>query len=464
MWASSAGGTVNGQNGMGVYGPSYYMRAPVQNYQVLHIDPPRLAAGCSGIDAFFGSFSMLSSAQLESLVRNIIQAAPGYLMQLAIKAICDDCYSIMAAMKHYADMLNSGQINSCSVTKAVVGAAVNTVSAADSMGGTAALQTAAENAAGVAKGWYADMFAGLNNAFANGPNANRGARQNDTTGYRNSFFNTMFATGAVNTIDLGVFGGQEPGMELMMSLFGTSVTPDTNNSPASTSPKDDKSFPATLTWSDLKDGYDPAKPRVVYQCNDFQANDEGCQQIKQTTYTYQGIRRYLIDQLAGVQPAAPNSSAGQPGNIITVIQSGSIIDSMSKGVALTSTQQAFVGSLGVNMQQIIMSLASLNPNDAMQIYNQLVDVMADQVTASVAYAISSAVRQAYNPTTQASQSIDNTMKRIVPMSDAQKAALAQFERDSQAHNDFMGRAKLVMMVVDELKELGSENATVSNTR
>ncbi|GAB6847571.1 conjugal transfer protein TraH [Paraburkholderia kururiensis] len=464
MWASSPGGSVSGQNGMGIYGPSYYMRAPVQNYQLLHIDPPRLSAGCSGIDSFFGSFSMLSSAQLESLVRNIIQAAPGYLMQLAIKAICDDCYAIMAAMKHYADMLNSGQINSCAVTKAVVGAAVNTVSAADSVGGTSALQTAAENAAGVAKGWYSDMFAGLNAAFTNGPNANRGARQNDTTGYRNSFFNTMFATGAVNTIDLGVFGGQEPGMELMMSLFGTSVVPDINNSPASTSPKDDKTFAATLTWSDLKEGYDPAKPRIAYQCNDFQANDEGCQQIQQATYTYQGIRRYLIDQLAGVQSAAPDSTAGQPGNIITAIQSGSIIDFMSKGVALTSTQQAFVGSLGVNMQQMIMELSSMNQNDALQIYNQLVDAMADQVTASVAYAIVSAVRQAYNPTTQASQSIDNTMKRIVPMSDSQKAALAQFERDAQLHNNFEERAHRVMMIVDELKTLGSESVAVSNTR
>lgn len=465
MWASSPGGSVSGQNGMGIYGPSYYMRAPVQNYQLLHIDPPRLAAGCSGIDSFFGSFSMLSSAQLESLVRNIIQAAPGYLMQLAIKAICDDCYAIMAAMKHYADMLNSGQINSCSVTKAVVGAAVNTASAAESMGGTAALQMAAENATSVAKGWYSDMFAGLNNAFANGPNANRGARQNDTTGYRNSFFNTMFATGSVNTIDLGVFGGQEAGMELMMSLFGTSVTPDTTNSPVSSSPVDDKVFPATLTWTDLKEGYDPAKPRVVYLCNDFAANDEGCQQIQQTTYTYQGIRRYLIDQLAGVQPVAPGSTAGQPGNIITAIQSGSIIDSMSKGVALTSTQQAFVAMLGVNMQQMIMSMSSMNQNDAVQIYNQLVDAMADQVTASVAYAIISTVRQAYNPTTQASQSIDNTMKRIVPMSDAQKAALAQLEADAQAHNNFEERAHRVMMIVDELKTLGSESVAVnSNTR
>jgi conjugative transfer pilus assembly protein TraH len=55
MWASSPGGSVSGQNGMGIYGPSYYMRAPVQNYQLLHIDPPRLAAGCSGIDSFFVS-------------------------------------------------------------------------------------------------------------------------------------------------------------------------------------------------------------------------------------------------------------------------------------------------------------------------------------------------------------------------------------------------------------------------
>lgn len=462
MWASSAGGTVNGQNGMGIYGPSYYMRAPVQNYQLLHIDPPRLAAGCSGIDSFFGSFSMLSSAQLESLVRNIIQAAPGYLMQLAIKAICDDCYAIMAAMKHYADMLNSGQINSCAVSKAVIGSAIHATGIDDEVGGT--FKQDVEKEAAVAKGWYSDMFAGLNAAFANGPNANRGARQNDTTGYRNTFFNTMFATGSANLIDLGALGGQEPGMEMMMSLFGTSVTPDTTKSPVSTSPVDDKVFPATLTWTDLKEGYDPAKPRVVYLCNDYAANDEGCQQIQQTTYTYQGIRRYLIDQLAGVQPSAPGSAAGQPGNIITVIQSGSIIDSFNRGVALTSTQQAFVASLGVNMQKMMMNLSSMNPNDAMQIYNQLVDVMADQVTASVAYTIISAVQQAYNPTTQASQSIDNTMKRIVPMSSSQKAAFEKFERDSAEHNDFEERAHRVMMIIAELKELRAENSGLANTR
>lgn len=461
MWASSAGGSVSGQNGTGLYGPSYYMRAPVQNYQVLHIDPPRLSAGCSGIDATFGSFSMLSGAQLESLVRNIIQAAPGYLMQLAIKAICDDCYAIMAAMKHYADMLNSGQINSCAVSKAVIGSAIHATGIDTEIGGS--FETDVEHEAGVAKGWYSDMFAGLNAAFTNGPNVSRGARQNDTTGYRNSFFNTIFATGAANTIDLGALGGQEPGMEMMMSLIGTSVMPDTTTSPVSTSPVDDKVFPATLTWTDLKEGYDPAKPRVVYLCNDFQANDEGCQQIQQTTYTYPGIRRYLIDQLAGVQPAAPGGTASQPGNIIVTIQSGSIIDSFAKGVALISTQQAFVASLGVNMQKMMADLAALNQNDAIAIYNQLMDVMADQVTASVAYAITNAVQQAYNPTTQASQSIDNTMKRIAPLSDSQKAALAQFERDSQAHSDFEDRGRRMMMIISQIKEMRSETNVVSNT-
>ncbi|CAN7790419.1 conjugal transfer protein TraH [Caballeronia sp. LjRoot34] len=461
MWNSSAGGAITGQNGMGVYGPSYYMRAPVQNYQLVHIDPPRLAAGCSGIDAFFGSFSMLSGAQLESLVRSIIQAAPGYLMQLAIKAVCDDCYSIMAAMKHYADMLNNGQINSCVVSKAVIGSAISATGLDSEVGGSFAKDV--ENQAAVAKGWYTDMYAGLNAAFSGGPNVNRGAMQNDTTGYRNTFFNTMFATGAANTMDLGALGGQEPGMELIMSLFGTEVRPDTNNSPVSKSPIDDKVFPASLTWEDLKEGFDPAKPRQVYLCNDFQANDEGCQQVTQTSFTYQGIRRYLIDQLAGVQPAAPGGTSSQPGNIITTIQSGSIIYDYNTGTALTSTQQQFVNVLGVNMQRIMMELTGLNQNDAIQLYNQLMDVMADQVTSSVAFAIISSVQQAYNPTTQASQSIDNTLKRISPMNADQKAAFLKFQRDAQQRNDFEARAKRTMAIIEELKELRTENGLISAT-
>jgi conjugative transfer pilus assembly protein TraH len=147
-----------------------------------------------------------------------------------------------------------------------------------------------------------------------------------------------------------------------------------------------------------------------------------------------------------------------------VIQSGSIIDSFNRGVALTSTQQAFVASLGVNMQKMMMNLSSMNPNDAMQIYNQLVDVTADQVTASVAYTIISAVQQAYNPTTQASHSIDNTMKRNVPMSSAQNVAFEKFERDSAEHNDFEERAHRVMMIIAELKELRAENSGFANTR
>ena len=461
MWTSSAGGAATGQNGMGVYGPSYYMRAPVQSYELVHIDPPRLAAGCSGIDTFFGSFSMVSGAQLESLVRNIIQAAPGYLMQLAIKAVCDDCYSIMAAMKHYADMLNNGQINSCAVSKAVIGSAIHATGLDDEVGGS--FQQDVEKQAAGAKGWYSDMYAGLTAAFSNGPNVSRGARQDDTTAYRNTFFNTMYATGAPNTMDLGVLGGAEPGMELMMSLFGTSVTPDLNNSPVSTSPKDDKVFPATLTWEDLKDGYDPAKPRVAYQCMDFQANDEGCQQVTQTTYTYQGIRRYLIDQLAGVQPTATGATAGQPGNIITTIQPGSIIANFNAGIALSTAQQSFVNVLGVNMQRMMIELSGLNQNDAIQLYNQLMDVIADQVTASVAYTIISSIQQAYNPTSQASQSIDNQLKRIVPMSADQKAAFDKFEHDAQVKSDYEARARSVMAVVAEHKALRSEISMVGST-
>lgn len=115
------------------------------------------------------------------------------------------------------------------------------------------------------------------------------------------------------------------------------------------------------------------------------------------------------------------------------------------------------------MQRMMIELSGLNQNDAIQLYNQLMDVIADQVTASVAFTIISSVQQAYNPTSQASQSIDNQLKRIVPMSTEQKAAFEKFERDAQVKSDYEARAQRVMAVVAELKELRSENSMVSST-
>src|SRR5690606_37988731 len=40
------------------------IRAPIRNISVISFDPPRLSAGCGGIDLFGGSFSFINSEQL----------------------------------------------------------------------------------------------------------------------------------------------------------------------------------------------------------------------------------------------------------------------------------------------------------------------------------------------------------------------------------------------------------------
>ena len=60
MWNQTAPsvGAVNDNYGGTLGGLS--VRTPVRSFNVMAFDPPRVGAGCGGIDAYFGSFSMIS--------------------------------------------------------------------------------------------------------------------------------------------------------------------------------------------------------------------------------------------------------------------------------------------------------------------------------------------------------------------------------------------------------------------
>ncbi len=93
---------------------------PTDNFQLFNITPPSFNAGCSGISMFFGGFSFISGAQFSALVQNIMQAAIGYAIQLAIQTLCPACEAVLQVLQKAAQMANSLGNNTCRLAKSIV--------------------------------------------------------------------------------------------------------------------------------------------------------------------------------------------------------------------------------------------------------------------------------------------------------------------------------------------------------
>jgi hypothetical protein len=90
---------------------------PTDNFQLINIQPPSFNAGCSGISMFFGGFSFISGAQFSQLVQNIMQAAIGYAIQLAIQTLCPACEAVLQVLQKAAQMANALGNNTCRLAK-----------------------------------------------------------------------------------------------------------------------------------------------------------------------------------------------------------------------------------------------------------------------------------------------------------------------------------------------------------
>lgn len=90
------------------------------NFQLINITPPSIQAGCGGISMFFGGFSFISGAQFSQLVQNIMEAALGYAIQLAIQTLCPACEAVLQVLQKAAQLANSLANNTCHMAKDLV--------------------------------------------------------------------------------------------------------------------------------------------------------------------------------------------------------------------------------------------------------------------------------------------------------------------------------------------------------
>ena len=143
------------------------------NTSLFTIQPPQFSMGCSGIDAMWGGFSMISGAQLEKILQNIISIAIPFAFNMALGVLCKQCEAIMNQIEAIANKLNGLNFNSCRTAQAAAGALSGMLNSAMSSGAGNSWPNAMSSVLGTTTGSATPTSAsgGVEGALANFENA-----------------------------------------------------------------------------------------------------------------------------------------------------------------------------------------------------------------------------------------------------------------------------------------------------
>ncbi len=117
-------GVYKGQQAGYYTGGSMYLKFPRRNFKLFNIALPRITAGCGGIDAYLGAFSMINSAQLVAAAKNFGANAVGVLFYEALESINPVIAKNISKFQQWANQLNGRNIDSCNTAKWAVNSAL----------------------------------------------------------------------------------------------------------------------------------------------------------------------------------------------------------------------------------------------------------------------------------------------------------------------------------------------------
>jgi len=371
MSNSTAPGTISTRDRVGVFGGSFELRAPMTAVNLVAFDPPRLDAGCGGIDMYGGSFSFINSQQLVQIFRAVAANAVGLAFKAAIMAISPGLDKLMTEFQTVMQDMNKLAKNTCAMAHLVVDPAERVLS--ESINGVGP-------AASTDTGLFSDAFASLTGYLqdadttlkqfgaymAKAGNANVKQIKNSgasammgapgVPNFNNAPDNPSDPNSLNNQVLLGFMGYEISGVPCTHeNQAGAADT--TAASPNSTLSTVTCTGAPTLSLKDLIDGggpgsWNPTNPLLVYKClnpsgqttlptGGFDA--QMCTQMQTTTLNYPGIRAYVYTMLFGVADPA------------TGVTADSIVGKLnaSSSAAFTTAQAQYLNTIGVPMVALL---------------------------------------------------------------------------------------------------------------
>lgn len=285
----------------GLVGGGIGLRMPVRNINLFAFDPPRLSAGCGGLDFFGGSFSFINADQLVALFRQIAANAVGVAFKAAIDAINPKLGQLMEDFQNKIQSLNQMMKNTCAIANQVV----KSITDPDARKEEADEEASKEE---TSKGAFDDLFAGVTSFFSEPNKATKNASAGGTC---QTCGNPVWK--AINDSDiagrLGAPGTTESdpngARETIMSLIGAVImtpppsSPDQTNPDGSPKPEVGATYAPSLSLMDLKNGSKvTGVPLKILRCTDGHDRDQ-CSQISETNMEFDGTLGYTNRMLFG---------------------------------------------------------------------------------------------------------------------------------------------------------------------
>ena len=102
----------------------FSMRTNKASFQPFSVTPPNIKMGCSGIDMYMGSFSMISGQELLKMGRAIMAQGESYAFQLALKTFAPQLENLMSKLRDMAMSLNDFSVEDCQLTQSLFASAL----------------------------------------------------------------------------------------------------------------------------------------------------------------------------------------------------------------------------------------------------------------------------------------------------------------------------------------------------
>lgn len=373
MWtATTDPAFVQTQTRGGLVGGSFTARIPTKPISVFAVDPPRLSAGCGGIDLYAGSFSFINSDQLIAILRTIGQQAKALLFKLAIDAINKQMSGMITEFAEKIQKMNEMLKNTCAIAQGAVDLATPDAwkEGADNKG------RSFSDKLNTATGKFTDGFNGMVNSFSNW-NWNKDMKQNPEIAKGNdpTMFNMVwrqaFVSKGLQELAQGTNSGDNLGVTavLLMNITGTSIMrpEDSANPSAACKDSSGNAIPncsqqaqvvsKRITIDMLKN----PKDDLISVCADeaIPSGDksawlksvdpvQGCLSMTDTKLSnlYPGTDRYINKVMYGVDKSemADTDYQNVNGGLVGYITKGTALDSQTKAM-LASTDIPTLGFL-----------------------------------------------------------------------------------------------------------------------
>ena len=371
----------------GVAFGSASVRFPVQNFNSISFDPPRINAGCSGIDMYMGSFSFINSEQLKTMLRAFAQGAVGYAFKTAIRAICGSCMATLDDLQAITQRMNTLGKNTCALSKL----------AADTLTNKFGAQEKADKAESLlmsARQTVDDWFKGEEKTKLNGL-GDRGNIYNGNLTIR-ALFNSGAADRFGSTGSSRVYGMSGDMPDLIMNLVGTQIVPTGNNDKRTCTGGDSgdcRRAPETiigkLNFDHILNGRSGTGERITFWRCDTRDEEMACQNPTETDFQFEGTRRYVQRMLFG-----DNASAYAPSSDSIM---GTILRSGVGG--LTTQQKNFLSSAQSIPLMGVIYRTQHSRDIAQAILSQSADYVAHEMAYKIVFEAIQITEQAFSKNT-----------------------------------------------------------------